>query len=114
MKHLILTLIATLLVVPAAFAQMNHGNMDHSNMPMTDTQMEGAVHTKAVVNSIADGTANVSHDPIPEIGWPAMTMELALAPDAQMMGEVAAGDSVTVMLIKGEDGMYIIGAMMPE
>ena len=114
MKHLTLTLVATLLTAPSAFAQMNHGNMDHSNMPMTDTQMEGAVHTKAVVNSIADGKANVSHEPIPEIGWPAMTMDLALSPDAQMMGEVAAGDSVTLMLIKGDDGMYMIGAIMPE
>jgi Cu(I)/Ag(I) efflux system protein CusF len=114
MKHITLTLVATLLAAPSAFAQMNHGNMDHSNMPMTDTQMEGAVHTKAIVNSIADGRANVSHDPIPEIGWPAMTMDLALSPDAQMMGEVAAGDSVILMLIKGDDGMYMIGAMMPE
>lgn len=114
MKHLILTLVAALLAAPAAFAQMNHSNMDHSNMPMTDTQMESAVHTKAIVNSIADGTANVSHEPIPEIGWPAMTMDLALAPDAQMMDEVAAGDSVTLMLIKGDDGMYMIGGMTPE
>jgi Cu(I)/Ag(I) efflux system protein CusF len=114
MKHFTLTLIAALIAGPAAIAQTNHGNMDHSNTPMTDTQMEGAVHTKAVINSIADGKANVSHDPIPEIGWPAMTMDLALAPDAQMTGEVAAGDSVTLMLIKGDDGMYMIGAMMPE
>ena len=86
--------------------------MNHSNM--SGKQMEGAVHAKAVVNSIAEGTANVSHEPIPEIGWPAMTMDLALAPDAQIVGEVAAGDSVTLMLIKGEDGIYVIGAMMPE
>ena len=114
MKNLTLTLAAALLAAPAAFAQTNHGTMDHANMPMTETPMEGAVHTKATVNSIADGTANVSHEPIPEIGWPAMTMDLALAPDAHMMGDVAAGDSVTLMLIKGDDGMYMIGAMRPE
>jgi Cu(I)/Ag(I) efflux system protein CusF len=114
MKYLTMTLAAAMLKAPAAFAQMNHSTMDHSGMPMTDVQMEGAVHTKATVNSIGDGTANVSHEPIPEIGWPAMTMDLALAPDAQMMGAVNAGDSVTLMLIKGGDGMYMIGAMMPE
>jgi Cu(I)/Ag(I) efflux system protein CusF len=114
MKHLTLTLAAALLAAPAAFAQMDHGTMDHSDMPMTETQIEGAVHTKAIVNSIADGTANVSHEPIPEIGWPAMTMDMTLAEDAQMMGEVAAGDSVTLILIKGGDGMYMIGAIMPE
>lgn len=114
MKHLTLTLAATLLATASAFAQMNHGNMDHSNMPVTEMQMDGAVHTKAVVNSIGEETANVSHEPIPEIGWPAMTMDLPLSPDAQMMGDVAAGDSVTLMLIKGDDGLYMIGAIMPE
>jgi Cu/Ag efflux protein CusF len=96
-----------------ALAQMNHG-MDHSDMPMSSEQMEGAVHAKAVVNSIGDGTANVSHDPIPEIGWPAMTMDLPLLANAEMMGEVAEGDEVTLMLVKGSDGMYAIGAMMPN
>jgi Cu(I)/Ag(I) efflux system protein CusF len=72
------------------------------------------VQTKAIVTSFGDSTANVSHEPIPEIGWPAMTMDLALLPDAEMMGEVAEGDAVTLMLIKGEDGMYAIGAIMAE
>jgi Cu(I)/Ag(I) efflux system periplasmic protein CusF len=120
MKHLAFTLAATLLTATAAFAQTNHGTMNHGTMNHgtmnhgAGKQMEGAVHAKAVVNSMAEGTANVTHGPIPEIGWPAMTMDLAVAPDAQIMGEVAAGDSVILMLIKGDDGMYVIGAMMPE
>lgn len=119
MKTLSLALSVLALTTPLAFAQMNHSSMNHSsmnhsNMPMSDQKMEGAVHARAVVNSIGDGTANVSHDPIPEIGWPAMTMDLAVLPEAQMMGDIAAGDSVTLMLMKGADGMYAIGAIMPE
>ncbi|NKX72441.1 cation transporter, partial [Rhodobacteraceae bacterium R_SAG1] len=34
--------------------------------------------------------------------------------NAQMMGAVAAGDEVTLMLVQSEDGMYAIGAMMPN
>ena len=111
----IMTAILALLTLSAtgAIAQMNH-NMDHSDMPMSAEQMEGAVHAKAVINSIGDGTANVSHDPIPEIGWPAMTMDMTVLEDAQMMGEVTNGDEVTLMLVKGEDGMYAIGAIMPN
>ena len=115
MKTLSLILCALLLGAPVAMAQANHSTMDHSNMDhsaMSAENMEGAVHTKAVVNALGDGTANVSHEPIPEIGWPAMTMDMALLPDAQMMGEVAAGDAVTLMLIKGDDGMYAIAGMM--
>jgi Cu(I)/Ag(I) efflux system protein CusF len=114
MKTLFLTLSVLVMTASLALAQMNHSTMDHSNMPMSEEMIEGAVHTKAVVNSIGEGTANVSHEPIPEIGWPAMTMDLALMPNAKMMGDIAAGDSVTLMLIKGDDGMYAIGAMMPE
>ncbi|MFT6104031.1 MAG: Cu/Ag efflux protein CusF [Paracoccaceae bacterium] len=114
MKILTLALFALVLTAPMALAQTNYASMDHSKMLMSDEKVEGAVLTKAVVNSIGETTANVSHGPIPEIGSPAMTMDMALIPDAQMMGDIAAGDSVTLMLIKGEDGMYSIGAMMSE
>ena len=113
MKRLAATLGLLVFTSMPALSQMNHG-MDHSNMPMSSEQMEGAVHAKAVVNTIGDGMANVSHDPIPEIGWPAMTMDLPLLENAEMMGKVSEGDEVTLMLVKGSDGMYAIGAMMPN
>jgi len=115
MKTLLLTLFALVLSTPLAMAQTNHSTMDHSTMDhsaMSAEKMEGAVHTTAVLNTLGDGTANVSHEPIPEIGWPAMTMDLAVLEDAQMIGDIAAGDAVTLMLIKGDDGMYSIAAMM--
>ncbi len=96
-----------------ALAQTSHG-MDHSNMPMTDQQMEGAVHATATINEIGEGTANVSHGPIAEIGWPAMTMDLPVLENAEMMGEVSPGEEVTLMLVKGDDGMYAIAAIMPN
>ena len=119
MKALLITTCAALLGASAGMAEtakseMDHSKMDHSNMAMSAEQMEGAVHTTATLNSIGDGTANVSHEPIPEIGWPAMTMDLPVLPEAHMMGDASAGDSVTLMLIKGEDGMYAIGGIMAE
>ena len=113
MKTLLIPLALLGLSASAAVAQTSHG-MDHSAMPMSSAEIEGAVHAKAVVNSIGEGSANVSHDPIPEIGWPAMTMDMPLLENAEMMGEIAAGDEVTLMLVKGEDGMYAIGAIMPN
>ncbi|WP_027258742.1 MULTISPECIES: copper-binding protein [Leisingera] len=97
----------------SALAQTTH-SMDHSGIHMSDSQLEDAVHATAVVNSISEGSANVSHDPIPAIGWPGMTMGLPLLADAQVMGDVAPGDKVTLMLLKGADGMYAIGAMTPN
>ncbi len=114
MKIIALAITSLALSAPAVMAQMDHSTMDHSNMEMSDEAIEGAVHTNAVINSIGDGMANVSHDPIPEIGWPAMTMDMTLSEDAQMMGEVSSGASVVLMLIKGGDGMYQIGAITPQ
>ena len=88
--------------------------MDHSTMAMDEVAIEGAVHAKAVVNSFGDGTVNVSHEPIPEIGWPAMTMDMPLLDSFEMTGEIAEGDTVTMMLIKGDDGMYAISALSSE
>lgn len=119
MKPLSIAVCTLILSAPVALAEtakstMDHSTMDHSKMSMSAEQMEGAVHTKATLNALDEGTANVSHEPIPEIGWPAMTMDLAVLPDAHVMGDVAAGDSVTLMLIKGEDGMYAISGILAE
>ena len=143
MRKTILTFAAVTLSVSTAYAQMSenegmdHGNMandqgdmpmdhnnmtaaqddmpmDHDNMAMDDMMVEGSVHTMATINSFGEGTVNVSHDPIPAIGWPAMTMDMPLADDAQMMGDPDVGDSVVMMLSKGEDGMYAVQALMAE
>lgn len=100
------------LTTAVVVGQTTH-NMDHSKMDMSSEAVEGAVHAEAVVNSLGDGTVNVSHGPIPEIGWPAMTMDMPLSPDAEMMDNVNPGDTVTMMLVKGEDGMYAVQALMP-
>ncbi len=113
MKTLLTVILALTLPAPLAMAQTSD-KMDRSKMHMSDAQREGAVHTKATLNSLGDGIANVSHDPIPEIGWPAMTMDLPLAEGVHTTGDIKEGDSVTLMLIKAEDGMYAIGALMAE
>ena len=71
------------------------------------------IHAEATVNSIDGDKANVTHGPIAEIGWPAMTMDLTLLEGAETDG-VEAGDDVMMMLEKGEDGMYAIRALMQK
>ena len=60
-----------------------------------------------------DGKANISNWSIPDIGWPAMTMDLPFLEGAEI-GDVAEGQSVMLMLEVGHDGMYGIKAMMPK
>lgn len=124
--HKTLTLVSGLILsAGTAFAQtsdmtsMDHGAMDHSTMghgemPMDQAVLDSAIHVKAIVHSMGDGTVNVSHEPIPEIGWPAMTMDMTLMENAEVMEDMADGQAVTMMLIKGEDGMYGVAALVPD
>lgn len=85
---------------------------DHSGHDMSSHEGMTGIHAEATVNSIGDGMANVTHGPIAEIGWPAMTMDLSLLDGAETAG-VEAGDDVMMMLEKGPDGMFAIRALTP-
>ncbi|MCZ0812507.1 MAG: copper-binding protein [Pseudomonadota bacterium] len=85
----------------------------HSGHDMSSHEGTAGVHAEATVNSIDGDTVNVTHGPIAEIGWPAMTMDLGLLDGAEVDG-VESGDDVMMMLEKGEDGMYAIRALMPK
>ena len=55
---------------------------------------------------------NLTHEPIPDIGWPATTMDSKLHEGADT-GDVQPGDRATIMLEKGADGLYGIRALAP-
>jgi len=111
MRKLILTLTLATLTAPAALAQ---SDMSGHDMTMGDhATMDHGVHAEATLNSLSDGTANVSHGPIPDIGWPAMTMDMTVLDGAEI-GAIEPGDEVMMMLEKGPDGMFAIRALMPK
>lgn len=80
----------------------------------SDSSGHGAVaagvHVIGEVHSINGEMVNVTHEPIPDIGWPAMTMDLRLLEGAET-GNVSAGDTVRIVLEKDDNGMYGIRAL---
>lgn len=48
---------------------------------------------------------DVSHEPIPSIGWPAMRMDMKVAPGTDLSG-IKSESPITFSLEKGPDGMY--------
>jgi Cu(I)/Ag(I) efflux system membrane fusion protein len=59
----------------------------------------------------ADGKLTMSHDPIPELGWPAMVMDMPVSDiDA---GQVPLGTQVAFDLAEDADGMFVIVAVRP-
>jgi Cu/Ag efflux protein CusF len=73
---------------------------------------EEPVAAMGVINTVdvAAGSVNLSHEPIPDIGWPAMTMDLALSDSVDLAG-IEAGSGVLFTLEKGPDGIYRIGTI---
>jgi Cu(I)/Ag(I) efflux system membrane fusion protein len=60
----------------------------------------------------ADGKLTMEHDPIPELGWPAMQMDMDVA--GINVGDVALDQSVEFDLSKGDDGLFTIVALRGE
>jgi Cu/Ag efflux protein CusF len=79
--------------------------------PAQETEPAEAV---GVIHTIdTDGRiVSLTHDPIPAIGWPAMTMDLGIAPDADLTG-IKPDMVVLFTLDRGPDGMYRIATIAP-
>jgi Cu(I)/Ag(I) efflux system protein CusF len=102
---------------PVAAAEPAQG---HAPAPQhrSDMQMVHAGHNDAhgtgAVNSVdlAQHKVNLSHNPIPEIGWPAMTMDLPVAASVDLKA-IKPGLRVNFTIEKGQGGMYEIKAITP-
>jgi Cu(I)/Ag(I) efflux system periplasmic protein CusF len=83
-----------------------------------EIQMAHAGHNDAhgigTVNSVdpAQRKVNLSHNPIPEIGWPAMTMDFPVAPSVDLRG-LKPGMRVNFTIERDEGGIYEIRAIAP-
>jgi Cu/Ag efflux protein CusF len=71
-------------------------------------------HGTGTVNSVdpAQHKINLSHQPIPDIGWPAMTMDFPVAPSVDLTA-IQPGSRVNFTIEKGQGGMYEIKAIAP-
>lgn len=68
-----------------------------------------AASGKGTVNKIdtTAGSVNISHEAIPAIKWPAMTMDIKVA-DRKMLSGVKPGQTVTFGLSKEGGSGYVI------
>jgi len=69
---------------------------------------------KGTVNKIdtAAGAVNISHEAIPAIKWPAMTMDIKVA-DKKALSGVKPGQAVSFGLIKDPKAGYVISHIEP-
>ncbi len=74
----------------------------------------GQVQGSGMVNSVDSSgrKINLSHNAIPAIGWPAMTMDFAVAPSVDL-GTIKPGAHVNFTMQQGGNGMYVIQSVTP-
>ena len=72
------------------------------------------VEGTGTVNSVdaAAKKINVTHAPIPKIGWPTMTMDFAVAPSVDLSA-VQPGTRIKFQMEQGQGGMYVIQSIAP-
>lgn len=86
----------------AGFASMQGVEQPHS----TETKAAPAMGEGEVTAITPDGRKlTISHGPIPEFSWPAMTMEFTVGPGASVQG-LAPGAHVRFGVIKAPDDTY--------
>ncbi|EGV30936.1 hypothetical protein ThidrDRAFT_2300 [Thiorhodococcus drewsii AZ1] len=117
MKTLIaLTTVISLSAFPAGAQTMDHQTMGHEAMgSMEQSEQSGVTMGKGVINSVdaTKGEVNISHDPIPALSWPAMTMDLPVTEQVDLTG-VNPGDKVDFGILLGDDNVYRITELKPR
>ncbi|MES9851406.1 MAG: copper-binding protein [Candidatus Thiodiazotropha sp. L084R] len=104
---ILITTILTNTLVSAANHE-GHTMHDHSMMGGSANQAMGIgiIHHVDIKNK----TVNLSHEPIPSLNWPAMTMDLPVTKRVDL-SEFNSGDRVNFTLKKGRDKQFRISTM---
>lgn len=87
---------ASFIAVPVAVLAADHGAHGAAHKSAQTTEQKKQVYTATgVMNSIdkASLKAIITHDPVPALGWPTMTMGFAFE-DASLLEDMKAGDKV--------------------
>jgi Cu(I)/Ag(I) efflux system membrane fusion protein len=85
------------------------GAMGHapSASPSASAQAAATFHAEGTVERVDATRVTVSHGPVPELGWPAMTMGFGKA-GPQAFADIKAGDAVRFEFRKTGDGYALV------
>jgi len=99
---------------PVDHGQMDHSKTDHAQPPAPQVAQMAHVQGTGTVKSVdaAGHKVNLAHNPIPAIGWPAMTMDFHAAPNIDLKA-LKPGQKVNFTIEQGKDGMYEVQAISP-
>lgn len=91
----------------------DHGGMEHSSMAHGTEGEAGKAMGVGVIHRVSklNRTVNLTHEPIPALNWPEMTMDLPVAKSIDL-GSIKTGEQVKFHIELGPDKKYIITDLM--
>ncbi len=94
--------------------KMDHSKMDHGTMSHGEIKPGTQATGVGVINSVdtEKKMINLTHEPMPQLNWPTMTMDLVVTKRVDL-GTVKAGDKVDFKLKLGRDKQYRVIDMAP-
>lgn len=97
-------------------AGMDQDDMDHSEMMQDHMGGDGMAAAEASAQGVLEaidreaGSVTVTHPPMPEIGWPEMTMEIPVTGTVDLSG-FSEGNTVQFTVRRGRDDVFRIVEM---
>ena len=112
--RLLLISAAILICTPVA-AQQNQTEMTHDDHATIESPTANEATGDGVVNSVDPdkNSVNLTHEPMPDLGWPEMTMDLPVTRKVDLTN-VKAGDQVDFKIKLGRDKKYRVIEMQPR
>lgn len=107
-----LFLITTVPFSLIAFASSEHKHGQHQHEAMSEKKAAmgtGVIHSISRMNR----KVNLTHEPIPELNWPEMKMDLDVAKDVNLKG-LSSGQTIQFQIELGEDKVYRITKIMKK
>ena len=97
---------------PIRFSLMEVGEYQYRITALEPVVTE--FRARGVVNALLlnQRKLNISHEPIEALGWPAMTMDLALADEVSFKG-LTAGQKIDFVLRQLDEVTYVISSLSP-
>lgn len=114
---------AVVVLLTASFATVGMADSghtgEHGQDGMDHSKMEHGVAEKATVMGtvnkidVAKSVINITHEPVPSIGWPKMTMDIPVTKRVDL-SKVETGKPVEITLKQGRDKTYRVIGIEPK
>jgi Cu(I)/Ag(I) efflux system membrane fusion protein len=91
----------------AAFSGMG------DTQPLQKTTPVGHTATGVLEEDYGDGNVSITHDPIPSLKWPAMTMDFALA-NPSLVANVKPGSAIEFEIVERGQGEWVITKLQAQ